>query len=117
MDSSRLNELSTDTLMTLQAAVAAVLATRLDTTLRCGRIGTFEHPIGVKRRLMITKVNQKTVSGEETHDSHNPGGKWKVGFSSLKIEPITRKQPLAPPPSVALSPHKPATASVAHEVW
>lgn len=114
MDSARLEGLATETLIALQSAIKGILATRLDTTLRVGRVASFEHPMGVHRKMVITKINTKTVSGEETHDSVKPGGKWRCSPSSLRIDPIVRSKPLPPPPR---APHTPAPASVAHELW
>lgn len=102
----KLNGLSTDSLVAMKTHIEAVLATRLDTTLRVGRIGEFEHPVGCVRKIMIDRVNGKTVSGVETGSSFEPGKKWRVGKVILKVVPQERKNP---PPMKTSVPHKPSS--------
>ncbi len=105
MDLNKLNLASTESLTKLRDAVDAVLASRLDTRLLPGRVGEFQDRDGRTRFLMIDKINGKTVSGTETGRSINPGGKWRVGKSQIKVEPVAK---IAPGPTVKFTaPHKP----------
>lgn len=102
----KLMQASTESLLNMKANIELILASRLDTELRRGRIATFDDGNGVTRKIRIDRINDKTVSGVETGDSLNPGGKWRVGKGFLKVVPEERKT-MPARPSV---PHKPVTA-------
>lgn len=107
MDMSKLALLSTEALIKMQSAVKEILATRLDTTLRVGRVATFVDSQGATRTVHVLRVNQKTVSCVETGISVKPGAKWRCGKAGLSVVPEIRGTPLPmkkPPVS-----HKPST--------
>ena len=98
MDASRLNALDTETLTKLRDSIQIIIDSRLDTAPRVGRTATFTDNNGIIRKAVIVKVNTKTVSCEETHESAKPGSKWRVGKGELRVDPIERKG--APLPSL-----------------
>jgi len=102
----KLAQASTENLLKLKGSIETILASRLDTELRRGRIATFSDGKGNTRKIRIDRINDKTVSGVETGDSLNPGGKWRVDKGFLKVVPEERKT-MPARPSV---PHKPVTA-------
>ncbi len=104
MNLSKLALLSTDALTVMQSAIKDILASRLDTTLRIGRIGRFPYD-GTHRTIMIERINGKTVSGREIGTSAKPGSKWRVSKSVVEIVGEERKVPL---PTKPLAEHKPA---------
>lgn len=106
-----LNKLSTDGLLKIQGHIEELLKSRLDITLRVGRIGTF-HSRGEDITVVITRINGKSVSGEETGVSVKPGRKWRVDKGIIKVEPMERKTPT---PVRSTTPHRPA--SVAGDAW
>jgi hypothetical protein len=108
----KLNELPTDVLIAMKAYIKAVLATRLDTTLRYGSIGEFEYPARRHRKLRVERVNDKTVSGTETDDSFEPGKRWRVSKAAIKVVPKERENP---PPMKASVPYKPS--NYAGDTW
>lgn len=106
----KLMQASTESLLNMKTNIELILASRLDTELRRGRIATFDDGNGVTRKIRIDRINDKTVSGVETGDSLNPGGKWRVGKNFLKVVPQERSTP-----SRIVTPHKPNT--VARDAW
>lgn len=106
----KLMQASTESLMNLKANIETILASRLDTELRRGRIASFDDGRGNTRKIRIDRINDRTCSGVETGDSPNPGGKWRVGKNFLKVIPQERKAP-----SRVVTPHKPNT--VARDAW
>lgn len=75
MDLNVLDRISTEGLMKMQERIGMILSSRLDTSLRVGRVGTFKDKEGRDRTVVITRINGKTVSGEETGASIKPGCK------------------------------------------
>lgn len=110
MDLNVLNKISTEGLKKMQAHIEAVLASRLDTTLRIGRLATFEDSReGTTRTIVIERINGKSVSGVETGSSVKPGMKWRVSKTLLKVVPTERRTPVTAPR--AATPHRPATSA------
>lgn len=104
MDLSVLDRLSTEGLMKMQERITAVLASRLDMTLRAGRLATFKGSDGVTRTIRIERVNGKSVSGKETGSSFKPGSAWRVSKNMIAVVPEVRSTPLPTRPAV---PHRP----------
>lgn len=108
----KLMQASTESLLTLKANIETILASRLDTELRRGRIASFEDGKGNTRKIRIERINERTCSGVEVGDSLNPGGKWRVGKGQLQVVPEVRKTPGTMNLKV---PHRPTT--VAGDSW
>jgi len=104
---AKLEALTTEALMSLKNGVEAVLADRLDTRVIVGRYGEFQHPVGIWRKVQITKINQKTASVVEVGDSIEPGKNWRVGISQIKMTPVAKRQP-----TKYVAPHMPTTVAV-----
>lgn len=107
---TKLNMLSTEVLQEMTKSIGVILGARLDTRIQPGRIATFNNR-GIETSVRIEKINQKTASCTEI--SPKSGARWKVGLTSLKVEPIERLNPLAiSKPTAAYKP-----ASVSEDSW
>ena len=108
VDLSILDRLTTEGLMKMQERITEVLASRLDTTLRAGRLATFKGSDGVTRTIRIVRVNGKSVSGNETGSSLKPGAAWRVSKNMITVVPEARSTPL---PTRPATPHRPTGIS------
>lgn len=86
-----LNKMSTEGLHKLKDGIERVLDSRLDRDLRIGRIADFVAR-GENISIVITRINGKTVTGEETGASVKPGRRWRVGKEMAKVRPIERRE-------------------------
>ena len=112
MDLSKLELLSTETLVAMKEKVADILSRRQDVSLRVGRVGWFKTNQGGKQYIRITRVNAKTVSGVAVDPitfmdlSELRGRWWRVSPNLLTIVPTER-------PKAAPQPYKPTSAPTA----
>lgn len=107
MNLEMLNKLSTEGLHKLKESIEQVLDSRLDRTLRVGRVADFMAR-GESISIVITRINGKTVSGEEIGTSVKPGRKWRVGKELAKVRPLERR---ASGPVRFAQPSKPQTGA------
>ena len=105
MSLETLNKLSTEALHKLKESIDKVLDSRLDRTLRVGRVADFVAR-GENISIVITRINGKSVSGEEIGTSVKPGRKWRVDKSMAKVRPLEKRQS---EPVRFAAPHKPQT--------
>lgn len=87
MSLETLNKLSTEALHKLKESIDKVLDSRLDRTLRVGRVADFVAR-GENISIVITRINGKSVSGEEIGTSVKPGRKWRVDKGMAKVRPL-----------------------------
>lgn len=112
MELSSLERLSTSTLRKMQEAIKDILAARLDTDPRPGRLATFDDGQGNVRSISIERVNPKTVSGVELGSSLTPGKRWRVSRCVLRVEPVERETPSKP-----TNPEQAHRPSYAGDAW
>lgn len=104
MNLEMLNKLSTEGLHKLKEGIEKVLDSRLDRELRVGRVADLA--CGESISIVITRINDKTVSGEEIGTSVKPGRQWWVRKELVKVRPLERR---ASGPVRFAAPHKPQT--------
>lgn len=111
MDLSKLELMTTEALRAIQQKCQAVLATRVDNSLRSGTIVSFKDRDGSIRYLKVARVSEKSVSGVEC-DPVTFGvistTKWRVGITlltvvanpGLKVKPVQNTAPAVRPTAV-----------------
>lgn len=113
MDLSKLQLLNTDVLQAMQIEIAKVLVDRLDTRIIRGRTARFTDTSSQFERLVvIERLNQKTVSVTELGNSREPGKKWKVPHSMLRVDPVVKVQRASPSTVRALTQPAPSYVGV-----
>lgn len=115
MNLTMLDKLSTAGLLEMQARIAEIMKSRMDTRLQVGRTATFVGRDSLTHTVRITQVNRTTASCTEI-GGHADGKKWRVGINMLKVNPIERSTALPLAKMAApVVPHKPT--SVAADSW
>lgn len=105
MDLSKLDHISTEGLQALRDRCVEILAKRKTSTLRRGVIAWFMDRDGNKRHIYVTRINAKTVSGEEVDSItrvRNPLKTWRVTPALLNV--MADPTPTRPVPA-----HRPST--------
>lgn len=97
LDQAKLNAMPVETLTAIRDQVIRTINSKARAALRIGSEATFEHD-GVTRRLMITKINPKTVGGYEidAHGNHLRQKKWRVSPNLLSPVPVKAAPKIAP---------------------
>jgi len=111
MNLEALNKLSTEGLIKLKDGIDTVLASRLDTAPKVGRLADFEcSKSGATVTVVINRINGKSVSCTETGTSVKPGRKWRVDPGFLKVRPVEKRASEPPRFAPAPKPHVPTGA-------
>lgn len=109
MDLSKLDSVSSEGLQMLRDRCVELLAKRNTTQLRRGAIAWFMDSSGTKRHIYITRINTKTVSGEEM----DPITRVRIPHKTWRVTPrllnIVGDVASSKPATV----HRPSTAAAA----
>lgn len=106
MDLSKLDQISSEGLQALRDRCVELLAKRNSTSLRRGAIAWFMDRNGNKRHIYVTRINAKTVSGEELDPItrvRNSFKTWRVSPQMLNV--VGETAPARPVPA-----HRPSTS-------
>ena len=109
MDLSKLEMMGSDTLQAIRDKCVEVLAARRENSLRRGATAWFIDSKGVKRTMLIERINSKTVSGREIDPitrQYIGSATWRVTPALLNVVGEKRPTPVAPTPI-----HKPSTTA------